>query len=347
MQKQHPATIIGASGYTGSELIRLLIAHPYIYIKQLVAARAAGKQIDDIFCQFTGCDLPKIIGFEQAVFEKGEIIFCALPHGTSQEVIKSLPKDAIIIDLSADFRLQDPMLYEQTYGAPHIAMELQQKAVYGLCEINRKAIKNTNIIACPGCYPTASITPLYPLIKNNLINPQNIIIDAKSGTSGAGRSEKQDFLFCEVNEDLRPYAIAKHRHAPEIEHQLAIMTNQNVQVSFTPHLIPMMRGIITSIYVELAANQNIQNLHQSWQETYKNEPFILLLDDEKIPSIKHVKGTNKIAMNLFKDRLENRAILVAAEDNLVKGASGQAIQNMNIIMGFDEKLMLETLPILP
>lgn len=347
MHKQYPASIIGASGYTGSELIRLLISHPYVYIKQLVASRAAGKKIEDIFCQFTGYDLPEVINFDQATFEKGEIVFCALPHGTSQEVIKSLPEDVIIIDLSADFRLQDPLLYQQTYGAPHIAMELQQKAVYGLSEINRQAIKNTHLVACPGCYPTASITPLYPLVKGGLINAQNIIIDAKSGTSGAGRAEKQDFLFCEVNEDLRPYAIAKHRHAPEIEHQLTLMTNKNVQVSFTPHLIPMMRGIITTIYIELAANHNIQDLRNAWQDAYAQEPFILLLDGEKIPSIKHVKGTNRIAMNLFKDRLENRAILVAAEDNLVKGSSGQAIQNMNIIMGFDEKLMLETLPILP
>ncbi len=347
MHKQYPASIIGASGYTGSELIRLLISHPYVYIKQLVAARAAGKYIDDIFCQFSGYDLPKIIELKQANFEPGEIIFCALPHGTSQKVIKSLPEDTIIIDLSADFRLQDPMLYQQIYGAKHIALELQKKAVYGLPEINRHAIKNTNIIACPGCYPTASITPLYPLIKDNLINAKTIIIDAKSGTSGAGRAEKQDFLYCEVNEDLRPYAIAKHRHAPEIEHQLALMTGQNVKVSFTPHLIPMMRGIVTTIYVELAANHNVQDLRHSWQEAYQNEPFILRLDDEKIPSIKHVKGTNRIAINLFADRLENRAILVAAEDNLVKGASGQAIQNMNILMGFDEKLMLETLPILP
>ncbi len=346
MHKQ-PVSIIGASGYTGSELVRMLLNHPHIYIKNLVASRAAGKTFKEVFSSFVAYDLPAIKKLEDTEFEEGEIVFCCLPHGTSQEIIKNLPEYVKIIDLSADFRMQDIELYEETYKLKHQAVELQKQAVYGLPELNRDNIKNTRLVACPGCYPTSMILPLYPLIKNNLINPNNIIADSKSGTTGAGRAEKQAFLYCEVNEDFKPYGIATHRHAPEVEHVLHELTDVNIALTFTPHLVPMMRGIISTIYVEMQVGQNIDNLKQALEKQYENEKFVVVLQDDEVPSIKQVRGSNYCVMNIFKDRVKNRAILVAAEDNLIKGASGQAIQNMNIMMSWDEKTGLEMVPIFP
>ncbi|MFV0430586.1 MAG: N-acetyl-gamma-glutamyl-phosphate reductase [Alphaproteobacteria bacterium] len=340
-------SIVGASGYTGSELVRMLINHPNVTINQLIAGRAAGKEFTEVFAQFVGYDLPKVKSVDEASFEKGEIVFCALPHGTSQEVIASLPEYVKIIDLSADFRMQDITLYEEVYGLKHQAAHLQKEAVYGLSEVNRAAIKDSRLIACPGCYPTSIQLPLYPLLKNALIVPSNIIADSKSGTSGAGRGEKQAFLYCEVNEDFKPYAIASHRHAPEIEHNLKLLTGQDIALTFTPHLVPMMRGIVSTIYVELKAGVATKQLKEAMEEQYKDEPFVHLLKEGDIPSIRHVRGSNRCVMNIFEDRVQGRAIIVSAEDNLIKGASGQAIQNMNIILGLDEKNGLQAVPIYP
>ncbi len=346
MQKQS-VSIIGASGYTGSELVRMLINHPHIYIRNLIASRAAGKLFKKVFSSFAAYDLPAIKKLKEVTFEEGEIIFCCLPHGKSQEIIQSLPNTVKIIDLSADFRMQDIQLYEAIYGKKHQAVELQKQAIYGLSELCREEIKKARLIACPGCYPTSLLLPLYPLIKQNLIDPQNIIADSKSGTSGAGRAEKQSFIYCEVNEDFRPYAIATHRHAPEVEHILNLLTHKEIALTFTPHLVPMMRGIISTIYVQMHEGKNKTDLKKALTEQYKDENFVNILEDDEVPSIKHVRGSNYCVMNIFEDRIKNRAILVSAEDNLVKGASGQAIQNMNIMMGWDEKLGLEMVPIFP
>lgn len=346
MHKQ-PVSIIGASGYTGSELVRMLINHPYVYIRNLVASRAAGKDFKQVFPSFVAYELPAIKKLEDIQFEDGEIVFCCLPHGTSQEIIKDLPEYVKIIDLSADFRMHDIALYEETYNLKHQAVELQKQAVYGLSEINRDKIKNTRLIACPGCYPTSMLLPLYPLIKNNLINPKNIIADSKSGTSGAGRAEKQAFLYCEVNEDFKPYGIATHRHTPEVEHVLHSLTGVDIALTFTPHLVPMMRGIISTIYIEMREGESRESLKKALEQQYKGERFVVVLEGDEVPSIKHVRGSNYCVMNIFADRVKNRAILVAAEDNLIKGSSGQAIQNMNILMGWDEKTSLEMVPIFP
>ncbi len=346
MQKQS-VSIIGASGYTGSELVRMLINHPHIYIRNLVAARAAGKDFKDVFSSFVAYDLPPIKKLEDVTFEEGEIVFCCLPHGTSQEVINGLPDYVKIIDLSADFRMHDIGLYEKTYGLKHQAPHLQEQAIYGLSELNRNKIQKARLIACPGCYPTSIILPLYPLIQQGLINPKNIIADSKSGTSGAGRADKQAFIYCEVNEDFRPYAIANHRHAPEIEHVLTDLTQTEVALTFTPHLVPMMRGIISTIYLDVKEGISRNTLKNALIKQYENENFVIVLEDDEIPSIKHVRASNYCVMNIFEDRIKNRMILVCAEDNLVKGSSGQAIQNMNIMMGWDEKLGLEIVPIFP
>ncbi|QCE06125.1 probable N-acetyl-gamma-glutamyl-phosphate reductase, chloroplastic [Vigna unguiculata] len=339
--------VLGASGYTGSEVLRLLANHPQFGIALMTADRKAGQPISSVFPHLSTRDLPDLIAVKDANFSDVDAVFCCLPHGTTQEIIKGLPNHLKIVDLSADFRLKDLSEYEEWYGQPHRAPDLQKEAVYGLTEVLREEIKNARLVANPGCYPTSVQLPLVPLIKAGLVEIKNIIIDAKSGVSGAGRSAKENLLFTEVTEGLNSYGVTRHRHVPEIEQGLADAAGSEVTVSFTPHLIPMSRGMQSTIYVEMAPGVRTEDLHRQLKLSYQEEEFVVVLENGAIPRTHSVKGTNYCLINVFPDRIPGRAIIISVIDNLVKGASGQALQNLNLIMGFPENLGLHYLPLFP
>lgn len=337
--------ILGASGYTGAELIRLLHAHPKIHIAALTSERQAGKKIGEVFSSLADLPYEPLVRIDDVKWGQLDGIFCCLPHGNAQTVIRDLPEHLKIIDLSADYRLADPALYERTYGHPHGAPELQKAAIYGLTEHRRREITKARLVANPGCYPTAAQLPLLPLLLHKLIESHSIIIDAASGISGAGREVKQSSLFAEVSENFSAYGIAQHRHAPEIEQELSRVAKEQIRVSFTPHLVPMIRGILETIYVKLAPNVAPDDLRDALRETYKGEAFVHLR--QQAPQTRDVRGTNHCLLSVHEDRRKGHAILVAAIDNLVKGAAGQAIQNLNVMMGWEETLGLPIMPLNP
>ena len=333
--------ILGASGYTGAELVRLLTRHPESEIRLLTADRQAGRPLAEVFPHLGGLGLPDLVKIGDADWSGLDLVFCCLPHGTTQEIIAGLPQHLKVVDLSADFRLRDPAVYAQWYGHEHRAPALQQEAVYGLVELNRDAIRSARLIANPGCYPTSAQLPLVPLFEAGAIERDDIIIDAKSGVSGAGRDAKQANLFTEVSEGIHAYGIAGHRHAPEIEQGLSEIAGRPVTVNFTPHLIPMSRGILSTMYVRLANGAGADDLRRTLQERYDGEPFVRILPAGAAPATRHVRGSNHCLIGVFADRVPGRAILLSAIDNLVKGASGQAVQNMNLVAGFKETAGLE------
>lgn len=347
--------ILGASGYTGAELVRLLSGHPQVKVDVLTADRSAGKEFKTIFPQFAyRKDLPRLTKWEdsRAEIEQSDVTFCCLPHGTTQEIIQQLADSSSktkIVDLSADFRLKDVDAYATWYGKPHAAVELQKEAVYGLTEINRDAVRGARLLANPGCYPTAAQLPLIPLIAAGLISTTDIIIDAKSGTTGAGRAPKEAFLYCEVTDGIQAYGVASHRHSPEIEQGLseASDSTEQIVVNFTPHLMPMSRGILETIYVKLTPGTTIDDVKKLWHDKYDSEAFVHVLDGAVLPQTRHVRGSNNCIMNIVADRVPGRAIIVSAIDNLVKGASGQAIQNMNLMLGIPETTALTQAPMFP
>ena len=339
--------ILGASGYTGAELIRILARHPAADIRLLSAERSAGKPVEEVFPHLGGLDLPRLIHIDDADWSALDMVFCALPHGTTQQVIAGLPGHLKVVDLSADFRLADLDAYETWYGHAHQAPELQRQAVYGLTEIKREAIRAARLCANPGCYPTASQLPLIPLLEAGLIAAEDIVIDAKSGVSGAGRAAKESSLFAEVAEGIHAYGVASHRHAPEIEQGLSEAAGRAVWVSFTPHLVPMNRGILATTYVRLSGGETAAELRRALAERYEDEPFVQVLPLGGAPATRHVRGSNHCLIGVVADRVPGRAILISAIDNLVKGASGQAVQNMNLMAGFAETLGLEQAALFP
>jgi len=339
--------ILGASGYTGAELLRILLRHPAAEIRLLTGDRAAGKGLAEVFPQFHGYDLPRLSKIEDADWGALDLVFCALPHGTTQEVIAAMPRHLKVVDLSADFRLADLGSYAEWYGHAHRAPDLQAEAVYGLTEIFREQVRGARLVANPGCYPTASQLPLIPLLEGGLIQAEDIIIDAKSGVSGAGRAAKEANLFTEVAEGIHAYGIASHRHAPEIEQGLAQAAGRPVIVNFTPHLMPMSRGILATIYVKLSPGVTADDLRRRLEERYRGEPFVAVLPAGQAPQTRHVRGSNRVLIGVFADRVPGRAILVSAEDNLVKGASGQAVQNMNVMLGLPETTGLTDIALFP
>ncbi|HUN46335.1 MAG TPA: N-acetyl-gamma-glutamyl-phosphate reductase [Stellaceae bacterium] len=336
--------ILGASGYTGAELLRLLAEHPHAEIVALTADRQAGKSIGTVFPHLAIRKLPRLTTIDEVDWSKVDLVFCCLPHATTQEVVKKLPTHLKVVDLSADFRLMDPKVYAQWYGHEHHAVELQKEAVYGLTEIWRSAIANARLIAVPGCYPTGA---QLPLVKQAVIDADDIVIDAKSGVTGAGRSPKETSLFAEVSEGINAYGVASHRHMPEIEQGLSAAAGRPINVSFTPHLMPMNRGILSTIYVRYARGATLGDLRKVLEQAYEDEPFVHVLPEGSLPSTHHVRGSNLCLIGLSKDRLSGRAILVSAIDNLVKGASGQAVQNMNVLMGLPETDGLRQEPLYP
>ncbi len=339
--------ILGASGYTGAELIRILHNHPHANIALLTGDSQAGKPLVEVYPHLAHLNLPDLISIEKADFAKIDAVFCCLPHGTTQTVIANLPKHLVVFDLSADFRLENINTYAKWYGHAHQAPELQKQAVYGLTEFARDAIKKTNLIACPGCYPTSAQLPLIPLLKAKLIAHSPIIIDSKSGVTGAGRSAKQATLFTELNDGMSAYGIGSHRHTPEIEQGLSGAAGAPIHVSFTPHLIPMNRGILSTIYVQMNAGITADSLREHLKKTYANEPFVHITEKGKAPSTHEVRGTNLCKIGVFETPTPNQAILVSVIDNLVKGASGQAVQNFNVRFGFPETTALEAVAIFP
>lgn len=337
--------ILGASGYTGAELVRLLAHHPGVNIKAVTGDRKAGEEYGAVFPHLARLNLPRLVSIDALNWADFDLIFCTLPHGTTQEVIASIPRNKKIVDLSADFRLRDPLEYEKWYGHPHRALEVQQDAIFGLTEFYREEIRGGRLIACPGCYPTCALLPLMPLVAQKIILTEDIIIDAISGVSGAGRALKEASLFTEVSEAIHAYGVANHRHVAEIDQELGRAAGFPVTPSFTPHLAPMNRGMLSTIYVRLRDGHTVQSAHESLSQRYEHEPFVHVLPLGEAPATRHVRGTNHTLIGLAADRAPGRMIVISALDNLVKGASGQMVQNMNLLLGFAETegLMQEAL----
>lgn len=339
--------VLGASGYTGAEIVRLLANHPQFRITVMTADRKAGEQFGSVFPHLITQDLPNLVAVKDADFSDVDAVFCCLPHGTTQEIIRDLPKQLKIVDLSADFRLRDINEYAEWYGHAHRAPELQEEAVYGLTEVLRDEIRNARLVANPGCYPTSIQLPLVPLIKAKLIKLSNIIIDAKSGVTGAGRGAKEANLYTEIAEGIHAYGIKGHRHVPEVEQGLSDAAESKVTISFTPNLICMKRGMQSTMFVEMAPGVTVSDLYQHLKSTYEGEEFVKLLNGSNVPHTRHVVGSNYCFMNVFEDRIPGRAIIISVIDNLVKGASGQAVQNLNLMMGLPENMGLQYQPLFP
>lgn len=339
--------VLGASGYTGAETLRLILEHPNIEIRSLTADRKAGQDISTVFPHLGGAGLPTLLSIDDVDFDALDAVFCCLPHATTQKVIRALPDHLKVIDLSADFRLTDTATYAEWYGHEHFAPELQERAVYGLTELNRTRIAKSRLIACPGCYPTSALLPLVPLLRAGLVDADDIVIDAKSGVSGAGRSLKEAMLFAEVAEGINAYGVAGHRHAPEIEQELSAAAGHSVVVNFTPHLMPMNRGILATIYVRAKGGANADSVREAWNDAYADEPFVRALPAGASPATRHVRASNHCLLGAFDDRIQGRIILLSAIDNLVKGSSGQAVQNFNIAFGLPETLGISAAPLFP
>ncbi len=339
--------VIGASGYTGSDLVRLALRHPGIEIACLTANSHAGKPMAEVFPHLAGHGLPDLITNEDADWSKVDAVFCGLPHATSQAVIKTLPEHLRVIDMSADFRLRDVDVYARTYGGTHQAPELQRQAVYGLTEHYREDLRSARLVACPGCYPTAVLLLLLPLVGAGLIDAGSLTIDAKSGVTGAGRSLKQNILFSEAGEGLSPYAVAAHRHAPEIEQEISRAVGSDVTVSFTPHLVPMARGELITAYAALSDGATADDCNDALAGRYADDAFVSLSPEGVVPSTQFVRGSNNVMLKAFADRVPGRVILISTLDNLVKGSAGQAIQNFNVMHDLPETMGLEQVALFP
>jgi len=338
--------VLGASGYTGAELVRLLLRHPKVEITLLTAERSAGKKMRDVFPQFSPFDLPTLVALDGLDWVGAglDVAFCALPHATTQKVVSDLlakaPKTKVV-DLSADFRLHDEAAYARWYGHEHHAPKLQKEAVYGLVEVHRAAIKKARLVANPGCYTSCAQLALTPLLKAKAIVPDEIVIDAKSGMTGAGRAAKEEMQFSEVSEGFHAYGVGHHRHMAELDQEFSKAAGKEVVVSFTPHLLPQNRGILSTIYVRGRRGKTAQDLHEVLVKQYEKEPFVHILPFGKTPHSRHVRGSNMTFIGVAADRIPGRAIIVSTLDNLTKGASGQAVQNMNLVLGFVETLGID------
>lgn len=342
------AGIIGATGYAGEEIVRILINHPEVEIVWYGSQSYVDKAYADVFPNMfqivdekcLGEDMPKLA-------ETADVIFTATPQGLCSNLVnEEILNKVKIIDLSADFRIKDVNRYEKWYGIRHGSPEFLEEAVYGLCEINREAVAKARLIANPGCYPTCSTLSIYPLVKEGYIDPNSIIIDAKSGTSGAGRGAKVANLYCEVNESIKAYGVTTHRHTPEIEDQLSYACGREVLINFTPHLVPMNRGILITAYANLTRRCTYEEVKAVYDKYYNKEKFVRVLDKDVTPQTRCVAGSNYVDVNFKLDERTNRVIMMGAMDNLVKGAAGQAVQNMNIMFGLKEDLGLNMIPMI-
>lgn len=341
--------IVGASGYSGEELVRLLLRHPQVELVAVTSRQNAGQTIAQVFPKFAMNPVARSLKFSDpdtaTLAQQAEIVFLALPHGVAAEfAIPLLRSGCRVIDLSADFRLKSAAVYKEFYAHDHPAPELLAQSVYGLPEIHGEAIRGARLVASPGCYPTSILLPTLPLLRDGLIRPTGIIADSLSGVSGAGRKADVDYLFCECNESVRPYGVPKHRHLSEIEEQLSAVAGSPVVIQFTPHLIPVNRGILTTMYLapsqHLSSPEEVTSLGEqisaSYAKVYSNAPFVRLLEGKALPDTKNVVGTNVVEIAWRLDPRTGRLIVMSAEDNILKGASGQAVQSLNLICGFPE-----------
>lgn len=336
--------IIGASGYTGAELIRLISTHPGIEISALAANSKAGQRMEQVFPFLRHLDLPELVTVDQIDFSGIDLAFCALPHKTSQEVIRDLPRDLKIIDLSADFRLRDPAAYKEWYGNDHAAVDMQAEAVYGLTEFYRDQIRGARLVAGTGCNAAAGQFTLRPLISAGVIGLDDIILDMKCAVSGAGRSLKENLLHAELSEGYNAYAVGgTHRHLGEFDQEFSLLAGREVKVQFTPHLVPANRGILSTGYV----SGNAHTVYEALRAAYADEPFVEVLPMGETPSTHHVRGSNFVHVGVAGDRIPGRAIVVTAIDNLCKGSSGQALQNANLLLDFEETTGLMAAPLFP
>jgi N-acetyl-gamma-glutamyl-phosphate reductase len=342
--------ILGASGYTGSELLRLLLRHPRARLVALTADRKAGHAVADVFPQFEGFDLPRLVTIGDVDLHAVDLVFCALPHGTTQTVIADLlaRKPSLkVIDLSADFRLADPAAYAAWYGHPHHAPVLQQEAVFGLTEHHRDAVRDARLIANPGCHSTTAILPGVPLLRAGLIDPDDIIVVSTTGMSGAGRGAREEMLFSEVSEGFHAYGVGKHRHTAELDQEFSAAAGRPVEATFTPHLAPMNRGIYATLYVRPTGGATAADVHAALHEAYTEEPFVQVLPLGKVPHSRHVRGSNNAHIGVVPDRRADRIVVLSTTDNLIKGASGQAVQNMNVVCGLPETEGLQQIALFP
>ena len=340
--------VAGASGYTGAELLRLLVGHPDIEICAVTSRQHEGLPISRVFPSLNGlCDLVCEPLDVAAIAARADLVFTALPHKSAMAVVPEFLKAGCrVVDLSADYRLKDKEVYECWYQ-PHTSPELFDEAVYGLPEHYRDAVTTARLVANPGCYPTSVVLALTPLLERQLIDARSLIVDSKSGTSGAGRGLKEGSLFCEVNEGFKAYGVASHRHTPEIEQELSRIAGFEVIINFTPHLLPVNRGILSTCYASLVSGQTSADLLQLYKQRYADEPFVRVLAEGDLPNIAHVRGTNYCDIGLVADARTGRVVVVSVIDNLVKGAAGQAIQNMNLMCGFGETQGLGIVPAFP
>ena len=343
------AGIIGSTGYAGQELVRLLLQHPQTEIVWYGSRSYIDQKYADVYKNmFRLADARCMDDNMNELSEQADVIFTATPQGLCASLVNDdILNRTKIIDLSADFRIKDVRVYEEWYGITHKSPQYIPEAVYGLCEINRESVRSARLVANPGCYTTCSILTMYPLVKEKLVDPHSIIIDAKSGTSGAGRGAKVPNLFCEVNESIKPYGVAVHRHTPEIEEQLGYAAGEPIMVNFTPHLVPMNRGILATAYASLMPGVTQEQVQEAYEKHYGKEYFIRLLPQGTYPETRWVEGSNFVDIGYKLDPRTHRIIAVGAIDNLVKGAAGQAVQNMNLMFGLPEQTGLSLVPMFP
>ena len=337
--------VVGASGYTGEELVRLLLVHSSVDLVAATSRQLAGKNLAEVFPRFAHHELATSLRFSnpdpKELARGAALVFLALPHGLAAEFAKPLLSAGVrVVDLSADFRIKDAAVYQEFYGHQHPAPDLLGQAVYGLPEIYRDQIRKAKLVACPGCYPTSILIPLRPLIRRKAIDRESIVVSSMSGVTGAGRKVEADYLFSECNESLRPYGVPKHRHLSEIEQELSILADETIVIQFTPHLVPVNRGIVTTICADIAGGVVAFDPAVVFQSAYGEEPFVRLLGDARLPDTKNVVGTNFIDIAWKIDKRTHRVIVMSAIDNIVKGASGQAIQCMNLMLGLPETIGL-------
>lgn len=339
--------IVGGTGYTGHELVRLLCGHPCVQLEGIAARSGAGKMYSDIYASLgTFTDIECEAFGQGGLIDRSDVIIAALPHGLSGQIVEEVwEKGKRIVDLGADFRFADAKVYQRWYNTQHPCTGLLEEAVYGIPEFNRHLIRDAKIVGNPGCYPTCSIFALAPMLEEGLLEESSIIIDAKSGVSGAGKSLKPGSHFCECNESIKAYKVAGHRHIPEIEQQLSIIAGKDITVSFTPHLVPMQRGMLITAYGSLKEDIGAEKLQELYTDFYKGEYFVRVMDMGKMPATAQVKGSNFCDIGIAVDQRTGRAVVCSVIDNLVKGASGQAVQNMNIMFGLDEKAGLDLPPL--
>jgi len=339
--------LLGASGYAGGDLIRILIGHENAKIIALSANSKEGLKPDEVHYALSNSELPKFTNINDINYDDIDLVFSGLPHNNLHNLINNIPNNIKVIDMSSDFRFKNVDTYNQYYETIHSSEELLIDSAYGLTEIYRSHIKDARVVACPGCYPTAVLLSIIPLINNNIISLEDIIVDAKSGVSGAGRGLKNELLFSEIAESMKPYNVSKHRHTPEIEEKIYLETNKKIKINFTPHLIPINRGELITLYLKLNKDQKLDNAIKCLNSFYKDDEFIITSSSGKPANTSNVRGSNNCLISVFEDRIDGRIIITTVIDNLIKGSAGQAVQNMNVMFGYEENTGLSKLALYP